>query len=81
MRKALNAVAVGLALMCVAGTAVAQNAGASNEPKFHQWWNDRYPGEPLKSPNGAKLPLISVHGNKFVDPHGNAVLFRGTVHL
>jgi aryl-phospho-beta-D-glucosidase BglC (GH1 family) len=31
----------------------------------------------LNSPDGAKLPLISVRGNRFVDPEGNPVLFRG----
>jgi len=77
MRMLLSAVGVGLALICGACPAVAQNAGATKETKIYDWWNDRYPGEPLKSPNGTKLPLISVRGNKFVDPQGNVVLFRG----
>ena len=77
MRMLLSAVGVGLALLCGACTAVAQDAGRTKETKIHEWWNDRYPGEPLKSPNGTKLPLISVRGNKFVDPQGNVVLFRG----
>ena len=49
----------------------------TNNSSFHQWWHDRYPGTPLNSPNGKKLPLISVKGNKFVDPQGNTMLFRG----
>ena len=54
-------------------SAIAQTTNSS----FHQWWHDRYPGEPLKSPNGKKLPLISVKGNHFVDAQGNTTLFRG----
>ena len=49
----------------------------TNNPSFHQWWHDRYPGEPLKSPDAKKLPLISVKGNHFIDPQGNTVLVRG----
>jgi len=49
----------------------------SRDQSFHRWWHDRYPGEPLESPNATKLPLISVKANHFVDPEGNVVLFRG----
>jgi aryl-phospho-beta-D-glucosidase BglC (GH1 family) len=44
---------------------------------YHAWWNDQYPQKPWNSPNARKLPLISVKGNKLVDPQGNAILFRG----
>jgi endoglucanase len=77
MKVLLTTVAVGLALTCLPSAAVAQTAGAAQETKTHEWWNDRFPGEPLKSPNATKLPLISVRGNRFVDPQGNAILFRG----
>lgn len=65
-----------LAIVFIPFCSQAQNPTSSNY-KYHQWWNDRWPGEPLKSPNAKKLPLISVRGNKFVDPQGNTVLFRG----
>lgn len=41
----------------------------------HKWWHDNY-GRRLNI-DGKKLPLIQVDGNKFVDPDGNPVLFRG----
>lgn len=57
-----------------------QNAPAqqdSQAPAYHQWWRDRPFGRPFNSPDAKKLPLISVKGNKFVDPNGKAILFRG----
>jgi endoglucanase len=44
------------------------------------WWghsNERGLATPLNSPDAKRLPLISVRGNRFVDPSGNPVLFRG----
>ncbi len=45
----------------------------------HRWEhsNDRNIERPLNSLNAKKMPLISVRGNRFVDPQGNPVLFRG----
>ena len=77
MRILPLAVVFGLALTCGPGPAAAQSVGTAGETKIHQWWQDRFPGEPLKSPNAAKLPAISVRGNRFVDQQGNPVLFRG----
>jgi hypothetical protein len=77
MKLPTSAVSVSLALILVSFGARAQNPGLSKESKYHQWWNDRWPGEPFNSPNAKKLPLISVRGNRFVDPQGNPVLFRG----
>jgi len=74
MRTLTSTVAVGLALLCGSHAALAQTAG---EKKIHPWWNDRFAGEPLNSPNARNLPLISVRGNRFVDPQGKPVLFRG----
>jgi aryl-phospho-beta-D-glucosidase BglC (GH1 family) len=51
--------------------------GKSRQKKIHSWWDERHPGESLNSPLSRKLPLISVRGNRFVDPGGNVVLFRG----
>jgi endoglucanase len=41
----------------------------------HPWWHDQY-GRRMPF-EGDQLPLIRVEGNKFVDPEGNPVLFRG----
>jgi len=75
MRALLCTIAVSLSLLAPCA-AFAQPGAAPKEKKYHQWWNDRW-SEPLKSPNAKKLPLISVRGNRFVDPQGNPVLFRG----
>jgi endoglucanase len=74
MRTLTSTVAVSLALLCGSHAAVAQTA---QDRKIHPWWNDRFVGEPLNSPDARKLPLISVRGNRFVDPQGNTVLIRG----
>jgi endoglucanase len=66
-----------LALLYDSNLALTQTPAPAALTSYHQWWNDRWPGEPLNSPNAKKLPLISVRGNKFVDPQGNPVLFRG----
>jgi hypothetical protein len=44
---------------------------------YHAWWNDQNVGKPLDSPNAKKLALVQVRGNKFVDTHGDTILFRG----
>ena len=41
------------------------------------WWNESGPGTRVYSADAKKLPLISVRRNKFVDPDGNVILFRG----
>ena len=54
-----------------------QNTDAQQK-KYHEWWlEDRYPRNPLNSPDSKKLPLIEVKGNKFVNSNGDTVLFRG----
>jgi endoglucanase len=65
-------------LMSVAllSSAIA-TAQTATDKKIHQWWHDPPVGRPANNPNAKKLPLIAVRGNKFVDPQGNTVLFRG----
>ncbi len=41
------------------------------------WWNAPSPRGPTTLPDAKKLSRIRVLGNKFVDPQGDAVLFRG----
>jgi aryl-phospho-beta-D-glucosidase BglC (GH1 family) len=79
-----NLLATALALFCLQNSAFAQitNAPAppaqTNTPKrLHVWWRDSAPGQRPYTVNNKQMPLISVKGNKFVDPNGNTVLFRG----
>lgn len=55
----------------------AQNKEAKKQGEIHQWWYERFPDKPLKSPNAKKLLLIEVKGNKFVNSRGDTILFRG----
>jgi hypothetical protein len=82
VRMPLINAALCVALLCLCHDVLAQDsdaarAGTSRQKNVHKWWNERHPGEPLNSPLARKLPLISVRGNKFVDPEGKTVLFRG----
>lgn len=70
--KALLTIVV---VACACASAFSQ--ADSGDGSFHAWWHDRYPGEPLNSPDAKKLPRISVQANHFVDPQGKVVLFRG----
>jgi len=77
-------IACGLALVCLHPLAFAQTtntpaeAGQTNVAKrLHAWWRDAAPGQRPYTANSKQMPLISVKGNKFVDPNGNTVLFRG----
>ncbi len=73
----MKALLCAVVLMLGAYVSFAQTPATTAKPKYHDWWNDRVVGEPLNSPNANKLPRISVRGNKFVDPQGRTVLFRG----
>jgi hypothetical protein len=74
MRIPIAASLAGAVLVACATHAVGQS---TTEKRTHPWWNERPVGRPVPNPNAKKLPLISVRGNKFVDPQGNPVLFRG----
>ena len=58
---------------------VSSHAQTANPPatKVNDWWHQSYLTRPLDSADEKKLPLISVSGNRFVDPTGKPVLFRG----
>ena len=76
MKRFDTAVAVA-AILCGL-SALAQTANPTPEKdKVNSWWHGAYLTRPLNSPDGKKLPLISVSGNRFVDPSSKAVLFRG----
>ena len=75
---------VGLALLGLQTIAFAQNASPPAQPaptntskRLHAWWRDAAPGLRPYTANNKQMPLISVKGNKFVDPNGKTMLFRG----
>ncbi len=57
-----------LALALFASPALAQN---------REWWKSTWPKPPPANPEATALPLIQVHGNKFVNAAGETILFRG----
>jgi aryl-phospho-beta-D-glucosidase BglC (GH1 family) len=59
----------------LAGVTLLYGVAAAQQPA--SWWRERAPGAQRYTANAKKMPLISVKGNKFVDPQGNTVLFRG----
>jgi hypothetical protein len=73
--------ALGLAWLCLHTAAFAQTtnspAPADAQKREHVWWRDGAPGLRPYTVDNKKMPLISVKGNKFVDPDGKTVLFRG----
>ena len=74
MRTLTTAFAVASTLFTGAAILSAQSAPA---PKPGFWWNEAAPGLRPYTVNAKKLPLISVKGNRLVDPQGNPVLLRG----
>ena len=79
-----NLGAIGLAWLCLHTIAFAQITNPPAQPaqtnaqtRMHVWWRERAPGQRTYTVDNKKMPLISVRGNKFVDPNGNTVLFRG----
>ena len=53
----------------------AQPTNQAND--YPQWWRDRPYVQSHHTDATNQLPLIRVQGNKFVDPDGKTVLFRG----
>ncbi len=74
MTRIVRAVAAGLALLC-SSLAFAQTIAVAKN--WHAWWDDAYLSEHYKGADAKNMPLISVRGNRFVDPQGKPVLFRG----
>ncbi len=64
-------------LCCAALTAALLSAQTPAEKSTHPWWRGRPVGSRPYTANAGKMPLIAVKGNKFVDPQGKTVLFRG----
>jgi len=71
---------IGILLSISISAAFAQTPAAQSAPpaRTHAWWRDPSPGAGRPYiVDSKKLPLISVKGNRFVDPDGKPILFRG----
>ena len=70
---------IGAAVLSLLASQPALFAQTAAPPRTHSWWRDQAPGAGRGAPvgNATRLPLISVQGNRFVDPEGKPVLFRG----
>jgi len=67
-----NCVRILLVLLCT--TFAFQNLEAQGAKP---WFQDGSRQRPVQNPKAKVLPLISVKGNKFVNPQGETVLFKG----
>jgi aryl-phospho-beta-D-glucosidase BglC (GH1 family) len=65
-----------LLITAIAGAALL-TAQTPLDKRAHQWWNDRAVGGRPYTANARKMALISVKGNRFVDPQVRTILFRG----
>lgn len=83
IRKALVYISLGFVCGAFAWSQSAAPAAPSStqaappKTQSHDWWRGRYYLQPWNAPDGTRLPLISVKGNRFVDPTGQPMLFRG----
>jgi len=76
-KRLLNCV-LGIIAVSFLMTAVPLSAQmTSANSQLGGWWREKGAGTKQYSVSAKKLPLISVKGNKFVDPVGNTVIFRG----
>jgi|CZKI01.1.fsa_nt_gi endoglucanase len=66
-----------LCLALVAGTLLAADQPAATSPAGKSIWQHGPWKRPEPNPKAKLLPLISVKGNRFVNPAGETVLFRG----
>jgi endoglucanase len=71
----LNCVLFALATGFVAAAELPVPAPAA--PATPKWWQGGPWKRPQPNPKAKILPLISVQGNRFVNPAGETVLFRG----
>ena len=77
MERSLRVAALCLVAATLLEPAFAQSPETDRPKRTHEWWHERHPGAPLNSPHAGDLPRVSVRGNRFVDPQGEALLLRG----
>jgi aryl-phospho-beta-D-glucosidase BglC (GH1 family) len=82
LTAAISAIAILCGLRALAQTPTPATTATATTPgqasgRLHDWWGGAYLTRPLNSPDAEKLPLISVSRNRFVDPAGKPMLFRG----
>ena len=89
MKRIVIIAALSVAILYVSAMAVVQAAAQSAQPtpagqtaapaRTHFWWRDQAPGAGRGAalPTPTKMPLITVKGNRFVDPDGKPMLLRG----
>lgn len=75
MKNAVRFLALLIAVACL--IPVAYTEETSGQREYRAWWNEGFWGTPRNNPEAKALPLIRVEGNKFVDPEGKTILFRG----
>jgi len=75
-KQLLSSLGIAVVSALMLAMPLMSQAPASNS-QMGSWWKERGAGTIQYKTDAQKLPLISVKGNKFVDPQGNTVLFRG----
>ncbi|MBN1764562.1 MAG: cellulase family glycosylhydrolase [Sedimentisphaerales bacterium] len=75
MRHAVRLMAMVLLVLCRNTGVFAQETTKAEEPR--EWWDSGRWRRPVPNPDARKLGLIQVKENKFVNPEGETVLFRG----
>jgi endoglucanase len=74
----MNKITVCAALLAVLGTRLpAADQAPAAAPAAKSIWGGGNWHKPIPNPKAELLPRISVKGNRFVDPSGQPVLFRG----
>jgi hypothetical protein len=77
LKTTTRILALSLPFLFLLQVAVSQDKALPKKPDAREWWNARHPGAPLNTPDAKKLPRVSVRGNRFVDPQGKLLLFKG----
>lgn len=73
----MTRISLALVLIAMMASPAMYAQQPAKEKSFHVWGDDISTAKPLNAPDGKKLPLIRVQGNRFVNAKGDTVLFRG----